>query len=115
MITPRTLAVFHFGFALVFLLVGGFIIYIVHFSEPRITPSVPPREAAMSARQSLAQEQNLENLRSSALTYHDHWNVLTQALLACTDLGLQLVLYSFGTTTLLLTIGGVMSLRLRSS
>src|SRR5262245_56808848 len=114
MVTPRTLAMFHFGFALVFSLVCGFIVYVLHFVEPTLTPSAPPQEYSISLRQSILQEQNVENLRKSALTYYDHWDVLTRATIASNHLALQLIYWCLGTTSLLLTIGGVMSLRVRT-
>ena len=114
MITPRTLAMFHFGFALVFLVVGGFFMFILHFSQPKPMLARPPQGYEQTIRQSIVQDQNLESLRSMALLYYDQSRLLMQALSGMGKQFVDSVLYFFGFAVFAFVLGGVMSLRVKS-
>lgn len=71
MITRRTLLIFNFGVAALFLLVGGLSVYVLSVVQPGSNQvSVPPAFTA-SALQAISEEREMEKLRSSAIFYYE--------------------------------------------
>lgn len=71
MITRRTLLIFNFGVAALFLVVGGLSVYVLSAVQPGSGQvSVPPAFTA-SALQAISEEKEMEKLRSSAVFYYE--------------------------------------------
>ena len=71
MITRRTLLIFNFGVATLFVLIGGLSVYALSMVQPSQAQIAVPPAFTSSALQSVAEEKDLEKLRSQALFYYE--------------------------------------------
>lgn len=85
MITRRTLLIFNFGVAALFLLVGGLSVYAMSLVQPGASQlSVPPAFTA-SALRSISEEREVERLRSTAIFYYELARDMRKARHAATE------------------------------
>lgn len=85
MITRRTLLIFNFGVAALFLLVGGLSVYALGIVTPGSSQvSVPPAFTA-SALKSISEEKEVEKLRSTAVFYYELARDMRKARHAATE------------------------------
>ena len=71
MITRRTLLIFNFGIAALFLLVGALSVYALSIVQPRPSQVSVPPAFNTSALHAIAEEKDLEKLRSSTIFYYE--------------------------------------------
>ncbi len=110
MITRRTLLIFNFGIAALFVLVGVLSVYALSVVQPGPTQVAVPPAFNTSALHAIAEEKDLEKLRSSAVFYYELARDFRQARYAATEGYLYDVrVLSFFVAGLFL-IGGLLSL-----
>ena len=70
-ITRRTLLIFNFGIAALFALIGGLSVYALSVVQPGNAQIAVPPAFTVSAFRSVAQEKEIEKLRSQAIFYYE--------------------------------------------
>lgn len=71
MITRRTLLIYNFGIAVLFLLVGVLSVYALTIVQPSPNQVEAPPAFNLSALQAITEEKDLEKLRSQAVFYYE--------------------------------------------
>lgn len=111
MVTRRTLLIFNFGIAVLFLMVGLVSVYALNVVQPNPRQIRVPPAFNLTALQGITEEKNLEKLRSQAVFYYELARDFRMARYAATEGYLYDVrLLSFFVSGLFV-IGGLLVLR----
>ena len=108
MFTKRTLLIYNFGLALLFVVVGALSLFTFEHFLNRRAVAIPPFDFASS--QAIHAEQDIERLRSRAAFYFDLGRDLKLARYSDTDTLVRDFRYLCFLLGAIFTVGGAMSL-----
>ena len=108
MLTKRTLLIYHFGLALLFVVTGALSMATFEHFLNRPAAAIPPFDAASA--KAIAEEQDLEHLRQRATFYFELGRDLRKARYSDTDTLVRDFRFLCFLLGAIFTVGGTMSL-----